>query len=38
MHSLGYDNRRQGDLYAALPHDFMACDGGGKSEEVSPRK
>jgi predicted aldo/keto reductase-like oxidoreductase len=26
MSRLGYDNRRQGDMYAALEHDFMDCD------------
>jgi predicted aldo/keto reductase-like oxidoreductase len=38
IHRLYYDNRRQGDLYAVLPHDFMDCDRCGKCEEVCPRK
>jgi predicted aldo/keto reductase-like oxidoreductase len=38
MRRLGYDNRRQGDQYAVLPHDFMDCDGCGKCEEVCPKK
>ena len=37
MRRLGYDNRRQGDNYAALPHDFMDCDGCGACEKVCPK-
>lgn len=38
MHRLGYDNRRHGDQYAVLDHDFMDCDGCGKCEEICPKK
>ena len=38
MNRLGYDNRRQGDTYAVLPHDFMDCDHCGKCEGVCPNK
>ena len=38
MHRLGYDNRRQGDQYAALAHDFMDCDKCGACEKVCPKK
>lgn len=38
MRRLGYDNRRKGDEYAALPHDFMDCDECGKCEKVCPKK
>jgi predicted aldo/keto reductase-like oxidoreductase len=38
MRRLGYDNRRQGDAYAVLEHDFMDCDGCGKCEGVCPNK
>lgn len=34
----GYDRRRQGDMYATLPHDFMDCDGCGKCEQACPKK
>jgi predicted aldo/keto reductase-like oxidoreductase len=33
-----YDRRRHGDLYAALAHDFMDCDGCGKCEEACTKK
>jgi predicted aldo/keto reductase-like oxidoreductase len=38
MRRLGYDNRRQGDEYAALKHDFMDCELCGKCEEACPKK
>lgn len=38
MSRLSYDRRRQGDVYAALPHDFMDCDGCGECEKVCPKK
>jgi predicted aldo/keto reductase-like oxidoreductase len=38
LHRLGYDNRRHGDEYAVLKHDFMDCDLCGKCEEVCPKK
>lgn len=38
MSRLGYDRRRQGDIYATLAHDFNDCDGCGKCEEVCPKK
>jgi uncharacterized protein len=38
INRLGYDRRRHGDMYAALAHDFMDCDGCGKCEAVCPKK
>ena len=38
MRRLGYDNRRHGDRYAALEHDFQDCDGCGACEKVCPKK
>ena len=38
MRRLGYDNRRHGDNYAVLEHDYMDCDGCGECEKVCPKK
>ena len=38
MRRLGYDNRRHGDRYAALDHDFQDCDACGACEKACPKK
>ena len=38
LRRLGYDNRRHGDNYAVLEHDYMDCDGCGECEKVCPKK
>jgi len=37
MRRLGYDNRRHGDRYATLEHDFHDCDWCGECEKACPK-
>lgn len=37
MRRLGYDNRRHGDRYAVLEHDYQDCDGCGECEKACPK-